>query len=364
MQQKINRTGPRPLWLHLNAQAAMLASVSEGEDMFAASSNMLMQAMDGVKAYHAHPTQPFKRNMDIIAECNGTTILSDAQWQNHEKEIVILMPSLINGWHIFDIERQHSFAQYLADTGLCPAILNWCEPGDDEDISFETYILHHLIPLIQAAINKGYKIRGLIGYCMGGTMIAAMLSVRPDLNNKIGKVVLIASPWDFEYQDWGMRTRLQTFTMQSHMLDSLVPTDFVQSLFWAIDPLQVLKKFQKFPNVKNAGRFVRVEDWLNEGRAVSKSVIQTCLIDWYSDNKIAKGQWNIDDQIVHANALPQDSMIVIGIEDKLVPPASILPLVNQLKTKNIVRVDTGHIGLMASDKSIEKAWKPIAEFLN
>lgn len=364
MQQKnttkMIRNGPRPLWLHLNAGATMMSMLTNDDAEFHAASGILQQAMNGVQAYHHHPAQPCYRDMKIIAQKNGTRAIALPSWQGRES--VILIPSLINSWHIFDIDEYFSIAASLYDQGLTPIIIDWAEPID-QNISLNDYITHHLRPLIISLRQQGYNIKGLLGYCMGGTMIAALLSAYPDLIPDIQKVVLIAPPWDFSYQSVEQAMRLHFMAMQTYALSSPVPNDFVQSLFWAIDPLQVLKKFRTFPNVSNPERFVRVEDWLNEGRAVSLSVIQTCLFDWYRDNAIMKGQWIINNNPVTANGLTCPTLIATGTKDNLVPIESSQPLIQSNPHARHIHVDTGHIGLMASDKSVAALWKPIAEFL-
>jgi len=342
MKSKLHRTGPHPLWLHLNAGAAMMAAAVEGDDMLSASQTMLQKSMDGVDAYHNSQVQSFRRSMDVLAHQNGTRILHYKNWKG--KKYVLLIPSLINSWRIFDIEKEHSFMNYLNNQGLTPLIVDWVQPK--ENITLDEYIAHHLKPLIDKIDN----IQGMIGYCMGGTIIAALYSLYPELKQKVAKSVLIAPPWDFSYQTPEQILRLQGLALQTYAMGNIAPNDFVQSLFWAIDPLQVFKKFQKFPHIKNPHRFVMVEDWLNEGRAVSTSVIQTCLLDWYRDNNM---KW--DDK-----NLPTQTMIVTGTKDNLVPLQSSQPLI---KNRKAIFVDTGHIGLMASDKSVRQAWKPIADFL-
>lgn len=359
MQHFHKRNGPRPLWLHLNAGAAMMAAASQDKNMFVASQDILMQALDGVKGYHDSPVQPYKRTMKKIVSCNGSSIITGKSWDS--QKYVLIIPSLINGWGIFDIEDNFSFAAYLHDSGLTPLIVDWAIP--ETDITMDDYITYHLAPLLRQIIADKYDLAGVIGYCMGGTMIAALTSAFPEFKGLLPKQILIAPPWDFSYQSMEQNLRIQSLAIQTYVMDDVVPTDFVQSLFWAVDPLQVLKKFRKFPNVSNADRFVRVEDWLNEGRAVSKSVIQTCLFNWYRDNKIMMGEWRINDKPVNLKNMGDDTMIVYGKNDNLVPYDSIKPMGKLLPHAKFVAVDTGHIGLMASDKSRNAAWKPIAEFL-
>lgn len=356
----IMRNGPRPLWLHLNAGAAMMAALADDETQMNAACDILQEAMAGVQAYHNSKVKPFRRDMKIIAQENGTKLLSSPEWQG--RDIVLLVPSLINDWHIFDIEEDFSFAAHLYEKGFTPIIVEWAEP-QNENIAINDYINRHLLTLLNGLVTEGDTIKGLIGYCMGGTMITALLSAYPEIQDRTGKVVLIAPPWDFSYQSVEQAARLQFMAMQTYAMASPVPTDFVQSLFWALDPLQVLKKFRKFPHVSKADRFVRVEDWLNAGRSVSLSVIQTCLFDWYRDNKIAKGEWTVNGCQVTPKSLGNPTMIATATRDNLVPFESTLPLLDCLPKAHHIEVDTGHIGLMASDKSVAALWNPIAEFL-
>ena len=357
--KNMKRLGPTPLWLHLNGGAAMLAAAVEGESMFAASTSMLERAMKGVQAYHASPVQPYRRVMRTITEHQGSKIITGEQWT--DKNCVILIPSLINTWHIFDIEEDFSFAAYLHQNGLTPLIIDWEMPATN--ISLHDYIAEHLVPLIEKVMDDGYTIHGLIGYCMGGTMIAALHSLYPDLMKRIQSHVMIAPPWDFGYQSAEQYTRLQSIALQSHMMGNILPVDYVQSLFWALDPTQVIKKFQNFDAVRDKSRFVRVEDWLNDGRPLSKSVAQTCLFDWYRDDLVAKSKWQLADTTISANNIKGRVMIGRGKKDTLVPAASTDPLLTALPHAKVVDVDTGHIGLMASDKAVDALWHPVVNFI-
>jgi polyhydroxyalkanoate synthase len=344
------RDGPHPLWLHLNGGAAMMAAASDSDPMFKTSSYMLQKALDGVKKYQESHVKPFTRDMECVFEVNGSRALKPKGWQ--ADKYVLLVPSLINSWHIFDIEENHSFMTYLYNNGFCPIVIEWAYPT--ENISIETYICSHLEPIV-----KNINADSLIGYCMGGTIIAALYTAYQNIKHH--KIVLIAPPWDFDYQSADQKLRIQSLALQTYIMGNTVPRDFIQSLFWAVDPLQVFKKFQKFPEMSEPERFVRVEDWLNDGHPVSTSVIQTCLFDWYRDNKIVKNEWKVRDNIVNDKYLPEGVFIIAGQKDNLVPVDSIKPL---LKNRSSITVDTGHIGLMASNKALEKVWKPITQFLN
>ena len=161
MSNTQSRTGPHPLWLHLNGGAAMMAAASDGESMFEASTVMLQQAMDGVKAYQDSDVEPFNRDMDVIFEINGTRVLKPTGWNGGKQ--MLLVPSLINSWQVFDIDIKHSFMAYLNDNEITPLVIEWATP--ETNITLDDYITHHLKPICDAL-----NIDAMIGYCMGGTI--------------------------------------------------------------------------------------------------------------------------------------------------------------------------------------------------
>lgn len=351
----------------------MLAGASmQQEPMQNASMSILQEALDGVKLYHDSSFQPFKRQMNTVSEQNGTRIVTAANWRNKPRECVILVPSLINTWHIFDIYENHSFAAYLADCHIQPMIVDWALPTLNNKPDIDTYITDHLAPLIRHLVDEGYDIKGIIGYCMGGTILSALASACPDIYEKINKTAIIAGPWGFDYQTPEQHLRIQGMGAQAlsaaNMMGGIVPIDWVQALFWAIDPLQVLKKFRKFREIdqssEQAERFVIVEDWLNDGREVTIDVARMCLQDWYANDCPAKGAWIIDGQKVDPTNIQGDVLVAWGTKDNLVPKASAKAILNHLPKAKHIEVDTGHIGLMASDKAKENLWKPVAEFIN
>ena len=85
MQHKTpTRSGPRPLWLHLNATVAMMASLSDTKEMFTASSNILCEALHGVEQYHNSPVKPFHRPMTVVAkQPAGAAVATGPNVKNH-----------------------------------------------------------------------------------------------------------------------------------------------------------------------------------------------------------------------------------------------------------------------------------------
>jgi len=351
----------------------MLARASgEQTEAREASITILQEALDGLKLYHKSHFSSYERKMIKISMHKGTNLLGTQEWCRRDKNCIVLVPSLINTWRIFDIEENHSFAAYLAGKNLQPIIVDWALPHVGNTPDMDDYIVDHLAPLLRQLRDDGYHIRGIAGYCMGATMLSALASACPDIYEDIGKTVLIAGPWGFDYQSPEQYVRLQAVGTQAvniaNAANGIVPVDFVQSLFWAIDPLQFLRKFRKFRSLDQksaqARRFVRVEDWLNDGRKVTGKVASLCLYDWYKNDLPAKGRWIVDHAVVDPAFIPGDVMVVWGMRDNLVPMVSVKKILDYLPHAKTMALDTGHIGLMASDRAPENLWKAVAEFVN
>ncbi len=359
MSEYFKRTGPRPLWLHLNAGAAMMASLSDTQNMFGASAQILQEALDGIKAYQISDIQPFNRPYITLMEHEGSRFLTAQEWQG--KPYVILIPSLINSYRIFDLKETHSLAQTLAEQGFAPIILEWAKP--ESDMTLEKYISYHLKPLLEKLIAKGRPIAGCLGYCMGATILTGLLCAYPGFQKILGKMIFMAPPWDFSHFTPEQRLRLNGLALTAKALPNPVPFDFVQSLFWAIDPLQVLTKFRKFNTLDYKDRFIHVEDWLNEDHAVSRSVILTCLQDWFGRNSLIKGEWRLNNVVINPADINAKMLVISATKDKIVPPRSAHFLIKNNSNMQALEIDTGHIGLMAGTHAKEKVWIEIAQFL-
>ena len=73
-----------------------------------------------------------------------------------------------------------------------------------------------------------------------------------------------------------------------------------------------------------------LEDWLNDGMAVSAAVARECLIGWYGENTPARGEWKIAGEAVLPQKFQQPALCLIPAGDRIVPPKSPLALADAL----------------------------------
>ena len=91
---------------------------------------------------------------------------------------LVLVPPWINKFYILDLRAKNSLIKWAVDQGITVFVVSWVNP--DEKLAkktFEDYMLEGPLAALDA-IEKatGQKEINAIGYCIGGTLMAATLS--------------------------------------------------------------------------------------------------------------------------------------------------------------------------------------------
>ena len=274
---------------------------------------------------------------------------------------------MVNKSDILDLMPERSFVRWMASQGRDVYLLDWGEAKSDlGQSSIQHLIQQKIIPSI-GHIKTRHSACHLLGYCLGGTVVAAVSSL---MSNLMQSVVFLATPWDFHAGDPTMRQLVSLASpsgqwMMGHY--GYLPMRWIQSIFAQLDPQLTLEKFASFAAIKEgdekANVFVAVEDWINDGVDIPLSIAHTCIDDFYGKNAPAGGGWLVEGQKIRAEDIVSPSYVVLALRDKLVPPESSRALYAQLPKADYLEVQTGHIGLIAGSKAIQTVWQPISDWL-
>lgn len=359
------------LMTHLGmAMAGMRCDVAQAGD---AAQKIAQGMAKGMAAYRASTVRPDAPQRRTVWQQGQTRILACGG----RGRPLLLVPSLVNRSYILDLEKGWSFAGYMATQGFSVYLLDWGEPDDTERLfDINDYIGQRLVDACLFIAQKTRAKPALLGYCMGGTLVAAMLAAYPDVQKKMSAALFVATPWDFHAGDALLAMRVAaffTYAMPFMAAKGVLTNDLLQALFMTVDPLQGLRKFTNFagldPASVQARRFVIVEDWLNDGVDLAAPAARTCLCDWHVTNTPATGKWMLNGIAVDPANIGIPSLVVVPLRDRLVPPASSFTLARQLGASQLghatrLDLDIGHVGMMASDRAPDTAWQPIAAWLH
>jgi polyhydroxyalkanoate synthase len=325
--------------------------------------------LQGIAKYQNAPRQHPLIAAPCLLQIGGTKLLdygvfSDA---DHPQPLLII-PSLVNRANILDLSEERSFLRYLAAQGFRPLLIDWGELQSSEHaFTLTDYITKRLEPLLQHAVTLTQNPVTVLGYCMGGLLALAAAQRAPQ---SISKLVLLATPWDFTHAIRpDQRTSiplLQPFLRMLRQKNLPFPVDMLQTLFASIDLFAVPERYIAFAKDGDAQRntqFIAVEDWLNDGVAVSAAVAEECLLGWYQHNTPHNNAWQVGDDFVAPHNISLPTLIVTPKHDKIVPPAAALGLRNTLPYAAVIQPNTGHIGMVVGRKSTLEMWKPVCSFL-
>ena len=395
--------GPRPLPLHLAlttllsvSSIAALSSLRNGslpwnpelaakahdltEALAAFSPDDVTQAVeaelrqrtssfaDGIQQYWRAPRKP-EVPVNVIHTMGTTRLLDFGNATKESAPPVLIIPSLVNRYTVLDLDNGYSFIRMLAAQGFHPYVVDWDAPGPEEKpFDLTAYITQRLEPLLAIVhAQTGNQSVGLMGYCMGGLLALALAARQPD---KVATLALLATPWDFHT---GHEAQIRMLAAMMPQLDALIglmgelPVDVLQAMFTSLDPWLTMKKFQRFarmdPNNANALAFIGLEDWLNNGVALSGPVARECLQGWYVENRPLNKQWVIDGAPVLPHHIRIPALSVIPGRDHIVPPASASALANALPISDAIVVDAGHIGMVAGKRAKQILHDPLLAWL-
>lgn len=279
------------------------------------------------------------------------------------------MPSLVNKSYILDLNSQGSFCRSLAEQGLVPYLVDWGEPGAEEaEFGLADYVAR-LGDMLDAVLEEqdGHDARiSVVGYCMGGLLALPLAIARQD---RIGKLVLMAMPWDFHSSKAPGPNASRMLVDACEPVLSMcgkLPVDCVQAMFAAIDPLNAFRKFQYFarldPSSGKARQFVALEDWLNDGVSLTARVARETLGGWYAENRTAALNWEIGGNRINPADYRGETLVVIPKSDRIVPPESALAITELLEDVRLLRPALGHIGMMTGRRAVD-LWDRVVRFL-
>lgn len=294
----------------------------------------------------------------------GTTKLNHAAGNGPP---VIMIPSLINRAYILDIGARNSLTRALAKSGLDVYLVDWDAPGEiEQDFAIDDYI-DRLESIRDTVAERTGQTPMITGYCMGGLLALALVARGPD---KIAKLALLATPWDFSQMP---QASIQHLRNSMPWLTALIgaarvlPVDVLQSMFVGIDPCATSRKFRQFASMSDQGTsaraFVQLEDWVNDGVPLAGSVANECLQDWYIDNMPGRGQWKTHDVMVDPEQFTLPTWVVVPENDTIVPPGTAIPLGELMPNATLTTLASGHIGMIAGTRAKRQLYAPLASWL-
>ena len=279
---------PRPLPLFLDLV----------RDAAARDPDAARHALQGLRLYRDAPRSPAPPKP--IAFTHGRASVIDGA--GLDGPIILLVPSLINASSVLDLAPGNSLLEYLGQHGTRPFLLDWGNPTlGDRDQSVAEHVSDILVPIIRRLPGPVH----LVGYCLGGTMAMAAASL-----THVQSLTLLASPWRFgHYPPDSRQAALAHWSEHRGIVQALgmMPVEFLQPLFWGLDPDRSVAKFANLARQRVSARklsaFVALEDWANSGSPITAAAAQELFQSFIGADLPGAGRWVVDGHCVDEAAL-------------------------------------------------------------
>ena len=128
---------------------------------------------------------------------------------------LLIVPPWINKFYILDLRPDNSFIRWAVERGYTVFVISWVNPDESHAaLSFDDYLSDGILAALDAIERAtGERKTTAIGYCIGGTLLAAALAYMDAVGDKrVGAATFFAAQVDFE--DAG---ELRIFTDEAHM---------------------------------------------------------------------------------------------------------------------------------------------------
>lgn len=161
---------------------------SGGRNLLEGLANMLEDMARGRGRLQVRMTDPSAFSVgDNVANTPGKVVYqnelmqliqySPTTKQVHQRPLLVI-PPWINKYYILDLGPEKSFVRYWVDNGFTVFMISWVNP--DESLahkSFEDYMLQGPLEALDAIEQAtGEREINTVGYCIGGTLLAATLA--------------------------------------------------------------------------------------------------------------------------------------------------------------------------------------------
>lgn len=282
---------------------------------------------------------------------------------------IVLVPSLLSKWYVFDLHPARSLAAFLRDHHYDVWIVDWGKPRKKRPTpGFETYVDDYL----QSAIDDITSIADigqvtLLGYSLGGVLSTIFSAAYPD---QVHNLITLTTPIDFHRT--GLTATWARYFPVNPFIDfwGNVPGWWISLNFGTITLARAPALASAFrEDLKEPeGRSVvaAVGRWMADTVPVAGEMYRTLVIDCYKRNLLIRQGLPIGGRVINLSDIRAALLTITASDDPLCPPESAEPLNRAVSStdETTLTVPGSHLTAVIGREAHHLLWTRVVDWLD
>jgi polyhydroxyalkanoate synthase len=287
---------------------------------------------------------------------------------------LLLVFAIMNKPHVLDLRPGHSFVEYMLGHGYDVYLLDWGVPGpEDRNLKFDDYVLDYL-PRATRAVKSVSRTSefSMLGWCLGALISTLYASLRPD--DGLKNLLLLTAPLDFTDKTAGGFSRWTSIPEfnPDRIVDTFgnVPGEMIDYGAKALKPVEnfignYLKLWDNLDNPKVVAAWHAMNTWVRDNIPMPGGAYRQLITEFYKENRLMEGKLALRGEKVDLGRLRANVLNVIAQADHITPPCQSEGVMSRIGStdKEVLRVQGGHIGIMAGSGAEKSTWPHIDTWL-
>jgi polyhydroxyalkanoate synthase len=255
---------------------------------------------------------------------------SPATDEVHERPLLIF-PPWINKYYILDLRPENSFVRWLVGQGYTVFLVSWVNPGADmAEAGFEEYMKGGIFAALDAVEQAtGVRDPNCVGYCIGGTLLAATLAyMAAKKDDRVHSATFWAAQTDFseagELSVFVDEAQLDALKAKMESEGGVLPGSKMAGAFNMLRANDLIWSF--VINNYMLGKQPMPFDllyWNSDTTRMPEKLHLSYLRNCYKENALAKGKMTLDGVKLDLSKVKVPVYFQSAKEDHIAPAASV-----------------------------------------